>query len=256
MELKGSVALVTGANRGLGRAFAKALLEAGAAKVYGAARNPDSLERLQAEADEGIVALKLDVTEAAQVRAAAETANDVTLLINNAGVLEGCGIMEAGHLDPLRREMEVNLFGLTAMSQAFAPVIEANGGGAIVNMLSVASLICFPPFGSYSASKAAAMAVTRCLRYELKPRGIDVHGLYAGFIATDMIDYVEGEKESPENIVAAAMEGVAAGTPDIDCDERAKAIRAALRDDPYGLEASAWERADAFRAAHPLGTGA
>lgn len=253
MELKRSVALVTGANRGLGRQFVKALLKAGAVKIYAAARDPESLETLCDEEGARLVPLRLDVTKASDITAALEHAKDVTLLVNNAGVLESCGIIEAGNLDPLRREMEVNLFGLTAMSQAFAPVIEACGGGAIVNMLSVASLICFPPFGSYSASKAAAMAVTRCLRYELKPRGIDVHGLYAGFIDTNMIDYVDAEKAHPEDVVAKALEGIATGIPDIDCDERATGVRSALREDPYGLEASTWERADSFRETYPLG---
>ena len=132
------------------------------------------------------------------------------------------------------------------MALAFAPVIAGNGGGAIINMLSAASLSTFPPFGSYCASKAAAMAITHCLRYELRGRGIEVFGVYAGLIDTDMLSTIRGEKEDPRDIAAAALEGVEAGVADIDTDERSKFVRAMLKQDPDGLETRQHERADQF----------
>ena len=252
MEIRDSVALVTGANRGLGRAFLEELLARGAARVYAGARNPEDLAPLLSAHGAGVVPLTLDVTLPDQVAAAAAAAPDVTLLVNNAGVLAQRGLMEATDLAPLEWEMAVNVFGLARLCQAFVPVIERNGGGAVVNMLSVASLIAFAPFGSYCASKAAAMSLTKSLRYELKDRGIGVYGVYAGYIDTGMIDNIEDEKTSPQAIARAAFDGVAAGTPDIDADERAQTIRRALQEDAPAVDRSSWDRADAFREENPL----
>lgn len=252
MRLEGSIALVTGANRGLGRRFVEALVTRGAQKVYAGARALESLDPLVSSHGGRVVPLALDVTNSGAIADAAATASDVTLLINNAGVLESRGLVEAGSLEPLRREMAVNVFGLAEMCLSFAPVLAANGGGAIANMLSVASLNCFPPFGSYSATKAAAMSLTRCLRYELKGQGIDVFGIYAGLIETDMTGYIEAPKTAPEAIIAAAIDGLEGGIPDIDTDERSRTVRAALCDDPARLEAETWDYADRFRADHPL----
>ncbi len=253
MRIDGSIALVTGANRGLGRHFVGKLIASGAQRVYACARDPETLAPQVEEYGGRIVPVQLDVTEPAAVAAAAERAGDVTLLVNNAGVLESRGLMEAGSLDHLQHEMAVNVYGLGRMCLAFAPIIAANGGGAIVNMLSVASLISFPPFGSYCATKAAAMSLTRCLRYELKDHGIGVFGVYAGLIDTDMIGYVQGDKADPRTVIRAALDGLEQGVADIDADDRSRDIRAAMRNDPAALEAATWDRADAFRLDHPIG---
>ncbi len=252
MRIQGSTALVTGANRGLGKRFVDALIERGAARVYACARRPETLALLEEAHGDRLVPVQLDVTDPGQVAAAAERASDCTLLVNNAGVLETRGLMEAGGLAPLEREMAVNVFGLARMCLAFAPVLRRNGG-AIVNMLSVAGMMNFPPFGSYAASKAAAMSLTQCLRYELKDRGVEVFGVYAGFIDTAMIDYVKADKSAPEGVVRAALDGIEGGIADIDADPRSQEVRAALRDDPSALEAAMWERAKGFRADHPVG---
>jgi NAD(P)-dependent dehydrogenase (short-subunit alcohol dehydrogenase family) len=246
MQLNGSIALVTGANQGLGQCYAEELLRRDAARVYACALDLAWLEPLRAAHGARIVPLKLDVTQPGDVAEAAAAAGDVTVLVNNAGVLEHKGLVEAGATDVLRREMEVNVFGLADMALAFAPVIAGNGGGAIVNMLSAASLANFPPFGSYCATKAAAMSLTHCLRYELTGLGVEVFGVYAGLIDTDMLKTIKGEKSDPADIAAAALAGVEAGIMDIDTDERAKRLRHMLRDDPEGLQAQQHERSDEF----------
>jgi len=247
VKIENSVALVTGANRGLGRQFTEQLVEKGAARVYAGARDPGKLAPLIEAHGERIVPVQLDVTQRETIAAAVGQAKDLTFLVNNAGVLEARGLFESGLLEPMHREMDVNVYGLANMALACAPVIESNGGGGILNMLSVASLANFPAFGTYSASKAAAMSLTHCMRYELKDKGIDVFGVYAGLIDTDMIDFVEGEKSDPKVIVAAALAGVEEGIADIDTDERCAYVRSMLREDPSGLEAALWQRADQFK---------
>jgi len=246
MKLRDTIALVTGANQGLGKCYTEELLRLGAARIYACALSLDWLEPLCETHGPRIVPLKLDVTDPNDIAAAVEAAPDLTVLLNNAGVLEAKGLIEAGSLDCFRREMEVNVFGLANMSLAFAPVISANGGGAIINMLSAASLANFPPFGTYCATKAGAMSITHCLRYELKNRDIQVFGIYAGLIDTDMLNSVGGEKSDPKDIAAAALKAVEAGIPDIDTDDRAKWLRNMLMADPEGLLAQQHERADSF----------
>ena len=247
VKIDNSVALVTGANRGLGRQFTEQLLEKGAARVYAGARDPGKLAPLIKAHGERIVPVRLDVTQPETIAAAVEQAGDLTFLVNNAGVLEARGLFESGSLESMHREMDVNVYGIANMALACAPVIERNGGGGILNMLSVASLANFPAFGTYSASKAAAMSLTHCMRYELKDKGIEVFGVYAGLIDTDMIDFVEGEKSDPKVIVSAALTGVEEGIADIDTDERCTYVRSMLREDPVGLEAALWQRADQFK---------
>jgi len=252
MKIKGTVALVTGANRGLGLSFVEALIEFGAAKIYATARDPEALSPLVGKYPDQVTPLALDVTRQDQVDAAVINAPDVTLLINNAGALVQRGLIEANDLSGLELEMAVNVYGVARMCQGFAPVIEANGGGAIANMLSNASMVNFPAFGTYSASKAAAMSLTDCLRYEVLERGIEVFGVYAGFIDTDMIDNISGEKTSPSEIANNTLRGIEAGDVDIDTDHKVKNTRQELRNDPEGLKAAAWERARIFRKEHPL----
>ena len=252
MRIQGSTALVTGANRGLGKRFVDALIERGASRVYICARKPGTLAPLEEAHGARVVRVQLDVTDPDAVAAAAERAGDCTLLVNNAGVLESRGLMEAGGLAPLQREMAVNVHGLARMCLAFTPLIAGNGGGAIVNMLSVSSLYCFPPFGTYSASKAAAMSLTECLRYELRDRAIEVFGVYAGLIDTDMTDFLDTEKADPREVARAALDGVEAGVTDIDADARSKVVRAALHDDPAAFVAGVWEASAAFRVDYPV----
>jgi len=182
MKIKGSTALVTGANRGLGLAYAKALLAAGAKKVYAGARDPASVTL------EGVVPIKLDVTSAADIAAAVAQCGDVDLLINNAGVtVRGETLLSDGGVDALRDLMETNVYGVLAVSRAFAPVLASNGGGALVNMLSVLSWITLPGTSIYPVTKAAAWSLTNALRNELSKQGTLVVGVHAGLIETDMI---------------------------------------------------------------------
>jgi NAD(P)-dependent dehydrogenase (short-subunit alcohol dehydrogenase family) len=250
MDLSGKVALVTGANRGLGEVFVDGLVARGA-RVYAAARNQESLASIVARHNGNVIPLELDVTDPHAIAAAASLAGDVNLLVNNAGRLEQLGLAEAGGLDPMRREMEVNVFGLAQMSITFAPVITRNGGGAIVNMLSVASLIPFAAFASYSASKAAAMSLTHTMRWEFRNLDIQVFGVYAGFIDTGMIGNVVGEKSAPQMIVERALSGIEADNLDIGADDRSTEVCDQVQ---HGLEErlkDSYERADIFRASHP-----
>jgi NAD(P)-dependent dehydrogenase (short-subunit alcohol dehydrogenase family) len=252
VKLAGAVALVTGANRGLGQHFVEALLERDAAKVFACARNIQTLAELGKRFGPRVVALRLDVTNDEAVAGAAAEALDLTLLVNNAGVLAGRGLIEAGELESLEREMNVNVYGLARMCLAFAPILSANAGGAILNVLSAAAMVNLPFFGTYSATKAAARSLTQCLRYELSRCGTQVFALYAGLIDTGMIDYVRAEKADPHDIVRAALDGMEANTLEIDADDRAKSIRERLMREPQALEESMHERARLFRADHPL----
>ena len=255
MKIKNTIALVTGANRGLGLDFVESLIKFGASRVYASARDVSSLAPLVKKHEGRVIPLQLDVTRQEHVIDAAATASDVTLLLNNAGVLHQHGVIEANSLAGFEQEMDVNVFGLARMSRAFAPVIEANGGGAITNMLSVASLRNFPPFGTYSASKAAAMSLTDGLRYEVHEKGIEVFGVYAGFIDTGMIGNIDDVKTSPSDIANNTMRGMEAGDINIYADEKAQIAISTLQDDPVVLAKNTWERARSFRANHPYTPG-
>lgn len=192
LDIRGSTALVTGANRGLGRAFTEALLQAGAAKVYAGARDPAAV------ADPRLTPIRLDVMSDRDVAAAA--CGDATLLVNNAGILLNSPILADGAEAALRDEMEVNVFGLLRMARAFAPVLAGNGGGAMVNMLSVASWFTSPFNATYCASKHAALAVSDALRIQLRGQGTHVVGVHAGFIETDMAAHVQGPRTAPPRL--------------------------------------------------------
>ena len=252
MKIKGAIALVTGANRGLGLCFVEALVEFGAAKVYATARNIDTLDPLVRKHGGLVVPLGLDVTEQAQVDAVAKTAGDVTLLVNNAGVLDGRSLLEAEGLSGFEQEMAVNVFGLARMCQAFAPIIEANGGGAIANMLSVACLVQWPPNGTYTATKAAAMSLTEVLKFELRDKGVEVFGIYAGWIDTEMAGHAAVDKASPDEVARNTMLGIEAGVSDIDATAGVIQTRIELQNNPEGLRADIWLGAIEFRANHPL----
>ena len=186
MNISGSVALVTGANGGIGRAFAAGLLKRGAAKIYVAARDPASLSELLKGGDGRLVPLRLDVTDSAQVAAAATAAPEVSLLVNNAGYMAFQGAIAAPDISAARREMDVNYFGLLRLAQEFGPVMRSRGADgqasatAWVNLLSIYALANFPPHGTYSASKAAALSLSQCLRAEMRAGGVRVINVFPG----------------------------------------------------------------------------
>ena len=203
MMIGGSTALVTGANRGLGKALVRALLEAGCAKVYAGARNIAGVAP-----DRVVQPLQLDITNMDQVAAAAARCADVDILINNAGVAGFAPALAAPTMDNARLEVETNYLGTLAMCRAFAPVLGRNGGGALVNVLSVVSWFNAPMQGSYCASKAAEWSLTRAVRFELRAQGTLVVAVYAGYIDTDMTSALTLAKTSPDVIAARVLAGI------------------------------------------------
>ena len=220
MKIEGSVALVTGANRGLGAAFADALLDRGADKVYAAVRDVSSVT------DRRLSALRLDLTDRASIEDAARAAADVAVLINSAGVDTHTPTFgdEAG----LREELEANYLGPVAVSRAFAPVLRANGGGALVNVLSALAWMTLPTTGGYSSAKAAMWAATTSLRQNLVDQGTLVTAVYAGYLDTDMAAWTDAPKTAPEAVAAATLDGVEAGEHEVLIDEFARHVRGAL----------------------------
>ena len=222
MKIPGSTALVTGANRGLGLAFARGLLEAGAAKVYAAARDPASVTL------PGVVPVQLDVTDAQQVAALAHELRDVDLLVNNAGIGGFTSLLAPDAITQLRRQFETNTIGTLQASQAFAPVLAANGGGAIVNVLSILSWITLPGSGGYSASKAAGWALSNAMRQELKGQRTQVLSLHVAFMDTDMARHAPGPKLAPEDVVRQAIAALEAGQPELLADALTRQVRQGL----------------------------
>jgi NAD(P)-dependent dehydrogenase (short-subunit alcohol dehydrogenase family) len=232
MNIQGSTALVTGANRGLGKAFAEALLRAGAKRVYAAARDPSSIK------DPLVTPIRLDVTSRKDISAVVELCSDVSILINNAGAMFTKPVLADDAVDTLRREMDVNVFGMLEMANAFAPVLERNGGGALVNMLSVVSWYVYPFNSTYSATKHAALAVTEGLRIQLRAQGTQVIGVYAGFIDTEMGNALStGAKTPPHQVAEKTMEGIRTGLDHVLSDEASERLWKATRVDPAKLHA-------------------
>jgi NAD(P)-dependent dehydrogenase (short-subunit alcohol dehydrogenase family) len=205
-NVRGKVALVTGANRGIGKAIVEGLLKHGAAMVYAAVRDPASAQPLVAAHGGKVVPLALDLTRPDTIAAAAKTARDVSLVINNAGVLRTSTALDSHALDALQFEIDANVYGLIRVAQAFAPVLKANGGGALVQLNSVASMKAFPPFATYCASKAASYSITQSLRSLLAEQGTAVHSVHPGPIATDMAhDAGMDEVAEPPSLVAEGI---------------------------------------------------
>ncbi|MFF8727085.1 SDR family oxidoreductase [Streptomyces sp. NPDC015171] len=221
MEIEGAVAVVTGANRGIGLAFTRALLARGAAKVYAGVRDPARAQ------EPGVTALPLDVTDDEQIAAAAEAAADATIVVNNAGIQAGVALLD-GTLEGARREMEVNYFGTWAVTRAFAPVLAANGGGALVNMLSVASWRVNMRWPGYAASKAAEWSLTNALRVGLRPQGTLVVGVHVGFVDTDATAGVDAPKTAAGEVAALTLDALGRDEPEVLVDEVSRQVRAAL----------------------------
>jgi NAD(P)-dependent dehydrogenase (short-subunit alcohol dehydrogenase family) len=224
MNVEGSVALVTGANRGIGRAIAEELLSRGAAKVYAAVRDVTTVS------DSRLVAVELDVTDADRVAAIAAELSDMTVVVNNAGIGRPATALAATLADA-RAELEANYLGVVSMTTAFAPVLAANGGGAFVNMLSVVSWVAFPRLATYSASKAAAWSYTNAARIALRQEGTHVVGVYVGFVDTDLTAGVDAPKVSPQAVAAAALDALESDAPEALVDDVSKNVKAGLSDD-------------------------
>ena len=225
MKIHGSVALVTGANRGLGQAFARELVTRGAAKVYGAARDPGSIT------DPNLTPVRLDITDPNRVNEVAGECADVSLLVNNAGVMRASSFLDPATLDAARSEMETNYFGALTMCRAFAPVLAANGGGAIINMLSVSSFYTNPFDASYGASKAAALSLTNGIRLELDRHGTQVVAVHASFVDTDMAAGTDAAKISPDSVAQQAFDALERGEVEVLADDRTQFVKRSLSRD-------------------------
>jgi len=224
MKIQGAAALVTGANRGLGAAIAQALLDSGA-KVYGAARDTATIT------NPNVVPVQLDVTNADDVANAARACGDVSIVVNNAGILRSSASLASGAIDAARAELETNFFGPMRIAQAFTPVLHDNGGGALVNMLSVLSFVSAPQGATYCASKAAAWSLTNALRIELRRQGTLVVAVHAGYIDTDMAVGVDAEKVSPQSVASQIVAALEAGAEEVLADPISEMVKGALSND-------------------------
>jgi NAD(P)-dependent dehydrogenase (short-subunit alcohol dehydrogenase family) len=220
MKIDRSIALVTGANRGLGKALTDALLQRGAAKVYAAVRRPETIT------DPRLVPIRLDLTDRATIDEAARLAGDVTLVINNAGISTHTPIL--GDEEGLRQELEVNYLGPVAVARSFAPVLAATGGGALINVLSVLSWVSFPQAGGYSAAKSAMWAATNSLRQNLAQQHTQVLAVHVGYMDTDMAATVTAPKTAPHDVAQATLDALQAGQHEVLADEVSRQVRAQL----------------------------
>ena len=219
-QLIGQTVLVTGANRGMGREFVRQLLDRGVAKIYAAARDPQTI----VVDDPRVVPLQLDVTDAGSVARAAEIAQDVSVVVNNAGIARGVSVLDAD-ASTLRSELETNLFGTLAVASAFADRL-AERSGIVINMASVASWL--PTAGTYGISKAAVWSATESMRLELGPRGVQVVGVHVGFVDTDMVASIDAAKSDPADVVRQVLDGVERGDLEILADQFTRVVRAGL----------------------------
>jgi len=227
MDINGKTALVTGANRGLGRHLARELRDRGAT-VYAAARNPASVDL------DGVLPIALDVTDPASVAAAAAATGDVAILVNNAGSSTGASLL-TGDLADVRLELDTHFFGTLEVIRAFAPQLAAQTHSAVLNILSVLSWVNFPTSGAYCAAKSAEWSLTNGLRQELAAQGTRVSALHVGYMDTDMTRRITAPKSNPADIAKIAVDGVAAGDAEIVADEISKQVLAGLSSGVAGL---------------------
>jgi NAD(P)-dependent dehydrogenase (short-subunit alcohol dehydrogenase family) len=220
MKIAGATALVTGANRGFGRALAAELIARGAT-VYAGARDPSSVDL------PGAIPVQLDVTDPASIATAVAVAGDLTILVNNAGSQPGADLLHSD-LDAIRGEFDVHFFGTLAVTRAFAPRIAANGGGSVLNILSALSWLSFPDAGAYCAAKSAAWSMTNALRAQLAPEDIRVAGLHVGYMDTDMVAAVTAPKSDPAEIARIAIDGLENDLAEILADETSRQVQAGL----------------------------
>jgi NAD(P)-dependent dehydrogenase (short-subunit alcohol dehydrogenase family) len=226
MKLKDAIVLITGANRGIGLAFAEAARARGVGKVYAGARNPSSITTT------GVVPVKLDVTSDEDVAAAARMCSDVTLIVNNAGIARPGGLLNPEATGAAHAQFDTNVFGMLRVTQAFAPVLAKNGGGAFLNVLSAASWINSGAMTAYAVSKAAAWSLTNGLRNELRQQRTQVLGLHVGFVDTDLTHGLDVDKVSPQSVVAIALDALEAGASEVLADERARTVKRGLTGEP------------------------
>jgi NAD(P)-dependent dehydrogenase (short-subunit alcohol dehydrogenase family) len=226
MKLDNAVVFVTGANRGLGEEFARQALARGARKVYAGARDPASV-RLP-----GVIPVRLDVNDPAQVAEAVASCGDVTLVINNAGIASAGSLLAPDSIDAVKRMMETNVYGILRVSQAFAPVLAQHGGGAFLNVLSVASWISTPSLGAYAATKSAAWSVSNGLRIALKEQGTQVLGLHVGFVDTDLSRGIDLPKLATAVVVERAYAALEAGQSEVLIDEFSQNVKQGLSEEP------------------------
>lgn len=227
MNIADQIALVTGANRGIGREFVLELLERGVSKVYATARRPESIDF----DDSRVVPLRIDLLDHESIVAASAIANDVTLLVNNAGISTGAALV-TGDLAEIRREMDTHFWGTLGVIREFSPVLAANGGGAIVNVLSALSWFASPSSGSYSAAKAAEWNMTNGVRLELASQGTLVQGVLLGAADTDIAAGYDGPKIDPRDVPRQSLDGLAAGSIEVIVDDWTAMVKDSLAGDP------------------------
>ena len=238
MNIAGSVALVTGANRGIGRSFVDELLERGAAKVYAAVRRPEAVAEGEFT-DPRVEVLHLDLLDQASVTDAAAHATDITLLVNNAGITTGANLLGEDDLAGVRRELDTHFFGTLGVIRAFAPVVGANGGGAIVNINSALSWFSTNGANGYAVAKAAEWAMTNGVRLELAGQGTLVQGVHLGAADTDMMAGYDIPKITPRSVASASLDGVEAGAIEVLVDDWSRLVKASLSKDPAEFYAEA-----------------
>lgn len=236
MQIEGCIALVTGANGGIGQYYIEALRKAGAARIYAGARKTSSLTEIVARDPQRILPIALDITDQASVQTAAADCPDVNLLVNNAGIGLKQGFISAPDLSAAQAEINVNYFGTLAMCQAFAPILQVNGGGAIINMISILGRVNFPLNASYGASKAAVYLMTQGIRAELAAQQTLVVGVMPGTVDTPGSKDFPPPKVAPAAVAQSALQAVIDGTEDVYPGEQAQQMAAQLQSDPKSLE--------------------